>query len=372
MMRFRVIYLLLLTVFVGAAAAQSGFSMQHSFGMASRMDDEGLFNFTVPGFGADLSGFDFQFNTASASSHNFSQAYSFFREYYTGTPMPITGIVSVPTRVDISHKMPSEIYVSGHKIAYSQYTSAVASNRGNELWIQGTSDWSQYVVCPVGTGLQLMAFTPTGGQAELYEIFQTTFPTAAMNVTSRQYSLYASYNNMYFAADDIGRHILLFVANGQPSNAIIVDVIQEPNPQQIPTQQMPPYGSTTQGTTYQGSNQYTQTYSQQYTQEYGQQQNSQQYIQVSGSTSATTSVPTSGDVLVTIKSNGMRGYQVFLDGVYIGTETSGDGSFSFNVKGNMYHDIRVFDGQFNYPKSIYFQSGVPKIIYVEPGTAGYV
>jgi hypothetical protein len=33
------------------------------------------------------------------------------------------------------------------------------------------------------------------------------------------------------------------------------------------------------------------------------------------------------------------------------------------------HDIRVYDGQFNYPKTMYFTRGVQKIIYVEPGTA---
>ncbi|MFB3764814.1 MAG: hypothetical protein ACE14P_06140 [Methanotrichaceae archaeon] len=361
MMRFRVICLLLLTIFVGSAAAQSGFSLQQSFGMSSGMNDEDLFNFTVPGFGADLPGFDFQFNTADAlSSYNFSQAYSFFRKYYTSTPMPVAGIVSIPIKVDISHKMPSEIYVSGHKMAYSQYTSAVSSSRGNELWIEGMSDWSQYVVCPIGTGIQLIAFTPAGGQAELYEIFQTTFPAPAMNVTSKQYPLYALYNNMYFAADKIGRHILLFIANGQPSNAIIIDVIPAPNTQQI---EMPP-----QESAYLGSNQYTQTYSQQYTQGYSQQQNSQQYSQQY----TQMPVPTTGDVPVTIRSNGMRNYQVFLDGAYIGSETRGDGSFSFSVKGGMYHDIRVFDGQFNYPKTMFFESGVPKIIYVEPGTAGYV
>jgi hypothetical protein len=68
----------------------------------------------------------------------------------------------------------------------------------------------------------------------------------------------------------------------------------------------------------------------------------------------------------------MRGYDVYLDEVYIGKETSGDGSFGFSVKGNMYHDIRVFDGQFNYPKRMYFQSGVSKIVNVEPGTAVYI
>jgi hypothetical protein len=69
----------------------------------------------------------------------------------------------------------------------------------------------------------------------------------------------------------------------------------------------------------------------------------------------------------------MRGYQVFLDENYIGTEgTNGDsldGVFSFEVTGGQNHNIRVYDGQFNYPKSMYFERGVQKIINVEPGTA---
>lgn len=49
---------------------------------------------------------------------------------------------------------------------------------------------------------------------------------------------------------------------------------------------------------------------------------------------------TFGDTPVTIRSNGMRGYDVYVDGIYIGKETSGDGSFSFKEVGDMYHDIR--------------------------------
>ena len=79
---------------------------------------------------------------------------------------------------------------------------------------------------------------------------------------------------------------------------------------------------------------------------------------------------------MTIQSRGMRGYQVFLDGVYIGTEGTGgdppDSKFSFMVLGGTTHDIRVFDGQFNYPKTMYFDRGVMKVINVEPGAAVYV
>jgi hypothetical protein len=72
----------------------------------------------------------------------------------------------------------------------------------------------------------------------------------------------------------------------------------------------------------------------------------------------------------------MRGYQVFLDGNYVGTEGTGgdplDGKFSFSVVGNQNHEVRVTDGQFNYQKTIFFDRGGTKIINVEQGTAGYV
>ncbi len=48
-----------------------------------------------------------------------------------------------------------------------------------------------------------------------------------------------------------------------------------------------------------------------------------------------------------------------------------DGEFTFRVVGNEYHDVRVYDGQFNYPKNLFFERGGIKIINVEPGTAVY-
>jgi len=89
-----------------------------------------------------------------------------------------------------------------------------------------------------------------------------------------------------------------------------------------------------------------------------------------------TPAPTTGDSTAIIVSEGMRGYQVFLDGVYIGTEGTGgdvlDGRFSFKVVGNRNHSVRVYDGQLNYPKIIFFEPGSTKIIYVEPGALVYI
>jgi hypothetical protein len=87
-------------------------------------------------------------------------------------------------------------------------------------------------------------------------------------------------------------------------------------------------------------------------------------------------IATTGDSTATIVSQGMRGYQIFLDGNYIGTEGTGgdplDGKFTFRVVGNQNHEVRVYDGQFNYPKTMFFEHGGTKIINVEPGMAVYI
>jgi hypothetical protein len=99
-------------------------------------------------------------------------------------------------------------------------------------------------------------------------------------------------------------------------------------------------------------------------------------VPIPAATTTQSPAATTGDSTATIVSQGMRGYQVFLDGNYIGTEGTGgdplDGRFSFKVIGNQNHDIRVYDGQFNYPKTIFFERGGTKIINVEPGTAVYI
>ncbi|MCX6674254.1 MAG: hypothetical protein NTY37_10805, partial [Methanothrix sp.] len=231
-------------------------------------------------------------------------------------------------------------------------------------------DWSSYAIVPAGTGMQFIAYAPTGGQADYYEILQTD----ALNITSKRVNFYSGYNSMNFMADKVGRHILHFVLNNQPSNSIIVDVVSRAPPavqtpavgQMPPSSNMPP-----------ASNLPNTGYSQTTTSGLGQ-----------TTTSASTSYQTygtsyppqtgvvAGDTPVTIQSQGMRGYQVYLDEVLIGTEGTGgdapDGKFSFNVAGNQNHNVRVFDGQFNYPKSMYFQRGVLKIINVEAGTAVYI
>ncbi|RQW80583.1 MAG: hypothetical protein EHM14_04265 [Methanothrix sp.] len=260
--------------------------------------------------------------------------FSPFSEFYAASGIPVVnGIISTPAKFDIAQKTPATIYYgAGEALPYSQYVSTMPS-RTNDLWVQGETSWSQYVVSPVGTWLQLVANVPVGGSAGFYESVQT-------DKTTQRYSTYQfnqGYNTMNFYAGQVGRHMLYFVVNNQPSNVIIVDVFA-----QAPSTQYQTYATTT--TTPIVSTQPQTT-------------------------------PVGGDTPVTIQSQGMRGYQVFLDENYIGTDGSGgdalDGVFDFRVIGGQNHNIRVYDGQFNYPKSMYFARGVLKIINVEPGIAVY-
>lgn len=315
------------------------------------------------------------FDSMDTSGFDFSSAYSHYSEYYYKSSVSMSnGIISTPVKFEVTKKAPASILVGGQAMPYTQYASSLAQVQPSQLWIQGSMDWTQYVICPAGTWIQLVANAPRAGQADFYEINQT-IPGQA-TASHHQYQFYQGHNSMSFNAASVGRHVLLFVMDNMPSSSVIVDVVpaqafQLTAPQVTgagavlrPVPGVQPYPSAlpghVQSTTAQpyrqGRTQFTQ-----------------------GTVAQGTSLqpaPTSGDTSVTIQSRGMRGYQVFLDGVYIGTEgTEGDpldGKFSFMVRGGATHDIRVFDGQFNYPKTMYFDRGVMKIINVEPGAAVYV
>ncbi len=169
---------------------------------------------------------------SSTGGSFFTQPYSDttfspFREYYTTTGTPVVGgIISNPTKFDIAQKTPSSIYYgNGQALPYTQYVSTVPS-KTNDLWIQGATNWTQYVVSPVGTWLQLVANAPVGGPAGFYEMIQTSTTSSKYNT----YQFNPGYNTMNFYADQVGRHTLYFVVNNQPSNVVVVDVFAQAQP----------------------------------------------------------------------------------------------------------------------------------------------
>ena len=162
----------------------------------------------------------------------YSQSYSDtmfspFREYYVTSGIPIVGgIISTPVKFDIMQRTPSMVYYgTGQALPYTQYVSTVPSNT-NDLWVQGATNWAQYVVTPVGTWIQLVANAPVGGSAGFYEIVQTD--TSIVKYSTYQFN--QGYNTMNFNADTVGRHMLYFVVNNQPSNVVVVDVFAQAPP----------------------------------------------------------------------------------------------------------------------------------------------
>ncbi len=294
-----------------AAAVQNGMEMRPGEARAEMLFDLGIGEPWVGG------------NPPSSSAYEskFSQFFSMHKGSFAKKH------IEAPKKLAIKDKTPTTVYFSYQmkSIPYSQYQSYAANAGGNSFWVQGSTSWTQYAQVPQGSSLSLLAISSTGGNGYLYE----TTPDGKSY--RNDFYFYPGNSQINFYADTIGKHVLQFVIGGQVSNTVVIDVtsyyptIQQPVYAYPPTQVLP---------------------------------------------------PTSGDTPVTIVSKGMRGYQVYLDGEYIGTEGNGgdplDGRFSFKVVGNQNHDIRVYDGQFNYPKTIYFARGVTKMIYVEPGRAVYI
>jgi hypothetical protein len=176
-----------------------------------------------------ISGYYPNFPWYTTGGSFYSQPYSDttfspFTQYYTTTGTPVVGgIISAPVKFDIAQKTPSNVYYgTGQALPYTQYVSTVPS-KTNDLWVQGATNWTQYVVTPVGTWIQLVANAPVGGPAGFYEMTQT-------DTTSSKYSTYQfnqGYNTMNYNADQVGRHTLYFVVNNQPSNVVVVDVFAQ-------------------------------------------------------------------------------------------------------------------------------------------------
>lgn len=292
---------------VGLSENQGGYSNQADLGYDS--------NISLTGFGLSPL---IQSNSAVSS----------FSEYFSDTGMPIVGgIVSNPVQFDISEKMPSQVYfASGQPLPFSQYSSIITS-KNNALWVQGTSDWTQYLIGPVGTWLQLIVYTPTGGTANFFEVLQT----GVSSVKNSQYQLYPGYNLVSFYSGQAGRHILYYIIANQPSNVVIVDsVYQTPESTGIIQRIQPLYSRPSQ---------------------------------LSPPSPRPSPTPVSGDVPVIIRyPDRARTFDVYLDGNFVGTGSGGSYSFSVN---NGSHDIRVWDGDFNYRETFSFLSGVTKIIYVQ-------
>ena len=214
-------------------------------------------------------------------------------EAYYSMDAPTSGGTGVQKYMISGHE-PTTIYYGGQSTSYSTYSTAFGGV--NSLWIMGSWSWTQYATCPLGGYLQLLAYSSAGGSADFYEIYPSG------SVDRDTYSFWPGYTRINFHADTTGRHILLFITNNQPSNAVIIDVSSggwPPGPGPSP----------------------------------------------------------SSYAKVTIRSSWIKGYSVSVDDIYSYSDSNYDGVVSFNVNGNQYHNIKITSPGFTRTYYRFFRSG---------------
>ncbi len=220
-----------------------------------------------------------------------------YSQYYRSTTETPKETLTAPVKYELTGQEPATLYFGASQTAvpYSQYQSYALNAGSNSLWVQGSQAWSQYVMVPQGSSLSMVATSSSGGYGYLYEVY----PDGTLDKNS--YYFYP-YNQVGFYADQVGQHLLFFNIDGQPSNIIVIDVVQyQPQPTPI----------------------YDYAY-------------------------------------VTISSNWLHGYNVYLDGIYQATEgMSGEpeGVVTISVPGDQYHTIGVQGSGFSFSDYRYFNSG---------------
>ncbi len=197
-----------------------------------------------------------------------------------------------------------EVYIGGsggQPVASSAHQLAYAGANG--LWILGKSSWTGYAIVPKGAYLRLLAYSSAGGWADFYQI------TPANRMVQRSYNLYPGYSQLSFRAEEVGRYVILFESGDRMSNAVIVDVRAGTWP--VSPTGPDPYGY--------------------------------------------------GSSRVTLKSSGLKGYSVYVDGSYIGADGRGgdlrDGIFVTTVSGNQWHTIKIYGSGLTCTSNEYYASG---------------
>ena len=219
-----------------------------------------------------------------------------FSSYYSMESSEFDAQLTYPAKIEFDMVAPETIYFGSAQKAlpYSQYQSYATSTGANSLWISGSSSWTQYAVVPIGSYLNIIATTASGGYGYLYEIY----PDGKLDKSA--YSFYP-YTQLGLYAGKPGEHQLFFNIDGQPSNVIVIYV--------VPYQQIhPSYDSAS----------------------------------------------------ITIRSNWLRGYSLYVDGSYAATEgTTGeeDGVLTIDVPGDQSHNIAIDGDGTTFSDYKYFQSG---------------
>jgi hypothetical protein len=204
------------------------------------------------------------------------------------TEEPWTGAVTVPQETretTLSDPITTNLNVSGS-------CSLCGISAASELWIAKGEVWSRYDQVTAGEDVELIVHTPQDGSCDLYLISYANSTIAHWNFKF----LADYYYRLTLVPEEAGRLFLLLAQGSEPGNALILDV----SPRQIE----PPSSASNLNV---------------------------EDIQI-------------GEALITVKSERIRGYDVYVDGVFFSSDMSDgslDGCASFTVGGEKTHTITV-------------------------------
>ena len=218
--------------------------------------------------------------------------------------------LSLPLAFNLSGAETPSLYIGGHVLNLSEYLPCQFSC---QLWIRKGTQWSHYLEAARGEEVDVILYMPRYGNVDLYLISYASGTQDHWN-----FKLLEGYHLLRLTIEEEGRHFMMAAQKNEPGNSLVLDV-------------------------------------------------------VSRADTATTSpldlslVPI-GKAKVTVKSERMRGYDVYLNGVFYSSDI-GDGSIDgiaiFTVCGDKTHTRNCIhkghSGQYHQRKRAYqiFKRDVP-------------
>jgi len=204
--------------------------------------------------------------------------------------------LSDPIFFNLSGNEPQFIRLGEQQLNYTDYISSGAcAPLSSELWIRKDTVWSRYSQVTTGEVVNLIVHTPRDDSGDIYLISY-----ANSTIKHWNFKFLAGYYRLKLLPEESGRLFMLLAQGNEPGNALILDV----SPQQSKQSFSP--------------------------------------IDVDSILK--------GDASVTIKSQRIRGYDVYVDGVFFCNDNSDgslDGIATLKLGGGKTHTITISqrDGQ---------------------------
>jgi hypothetical protein len=219
--------------------------------------------------------------------------------WQAGAPLPLekrVSNISDPVAFNLLDHEPRSVRLGEKQMNYSDYIAATSSAPvSSELWIVKGQVWSRYVQASAGEDVDLIVQTTQDASTDIYLISY-----ANSTINHWNFKLLAGYHRLKLRPEETGRHFLLAAQGSEPAGALILDV--------LPRQSEPALSS----------------------------------LDVKSILI--------GEALITVRSQRITGYDVYVDGVFFSSDSSDgalDGFAAFTIGGDKTHTITISqrDGQ---------------------------